>query len=239
MSQADPNHKDHQPAADNRYAGLLPLTLFLACVAAYVSLLIGWELFPRLLYAKHEQPIDFNHALHVDQLGDCEGCHWFREDGGFSGIPGNFTCTECHMDAIGYDPEEIKFVEQYVYKDREVDWYVYSRQPDCVFFSHAAHVLGGEISCETCHGDHGYSEHLRPYYENRITGYSRDIWGEKISGIHQAPWEADAVAHTDEEEYEQPAPADFTMPSMKMDDCAACHYQMKGVKREGCFVCHK
>ena len=61
-------------------------------------------------------------------------------------------------------------------------WLVYARQPDCVFFSHAAHIYGAEMECRTCHGDIGTSESLKPYEENRITGYSRDI-SSKRSGM--------------------------------------------------------
>ncbi|MBU2490118.1 MAG: cytochrome c family protein [Proteobacteria bacterium] len=242
MSQAEKNHQDHQPVAKNNdYAGLMPLTLFLAIVAAYASLLIGWVVFPMLLYAKYEQPINFNHSLHVDETGDCESCHYFREDGSYAGLPGNDVCTGCHSDVMGSDPEEIKYVEEYVNKDREVDWYVYSRQPDCVFFSHAAHVLKGEMECETCHGDVGAEESTRPYYVNRLTGYSRDIWGENISGINNHDWSALTSAHAGEDDGEDGhgEGGGFTMKSMKMDDCADCHLHMKGVEREGCFVCHK
>ena len=40
-----------------------------------------------------------------------------------------------------------------------------------------------ELKCEDCHGPHGASDTLRPYEENRISGYSRDIWGGSISGL--------------------------------------------------------
>ena len=46
-------------------------------------------------------------------------------------------------------------------------WLNHSKQPDCVFFSHSAHVIGAEMSCESCHGDIGTSEHTRVYEENR------------------------------------------------------------------------
>ena len=48
-----------------------------------VCFLSGWLLFPDLLYSKKEQPFNFNHALHVEEVGDCESCHFFREDGSF------------------------------------------------------------------------------------------------------------------------------------------------------------
>ena len=56
------------------------------------------------------------------------------------------------------------------------------------------------MDCITCHGPIGESEHLKTYEVNRITGYSRDIWGRNIAGLKRNPWDR-----------------------MKMDDCANCH----------------
>ena len=187
------------------------------------SLLVGWVAFPALLYSQKKQPIDFNHALHNKLVDNgCESCHLFREDGSYSGVPKLAQCVQCHEEANSEDPEEINFVEEYVKKDREVPWLVYSRQPDCVFFSHAAHVKAGKMECITCHGPIGESESLKPYQQNRITGYSRDIWGNHIAGIKRNSWDR-----------------------MKMDDCAECHAQAKvpagsvQTEKDGCFVCHK
>jgi hypothetical protein len=68
----------------------------------------------------------------------------------------------------------------------------------------------------------GESTTLRVYESNRITGYSRDIWGHNIAGFKRNTWDR-----------------------MKMDDCAECHQQKKEMlgsvqtQKEGCFVCHK
>lgn len=180
-------------------AGGAIILFFLIGVA--VSLLIGWVIFPELLYSQKKQPIDFNHALHVEQVENgCESCHFFREDGSFSGAPKLAQCIDCHEEVQGDSPDEIKFVTQYVQQGVEVPWLIYAKQPDCVFFSHAAHVLAAHMECVTCHGPIGESEHLRIYEENRITGYSRDIWGKNIAGIKKNSWDR-----------------------MKMDDCSECH----------------
>ncbi len=199
-----------------------PVLLFFF-VGLAISLIVGWGIFPQLLYSKKEQPVDFNHKLHVEEVENgCESCHYFRADGSFSGIPKISDCIECHEDTMGESEAEHVFVTEYVHKGREVPWMVYAKQPDCVFFSHAAHVKMGEISCETCHGHIGESDHARAYEENRITGYSRDIWGERISGFKKETWER-----------------------MKMDDCAGCHEEMTGritsvqTQYDACFVCHK
>jgi hypothetical protein len=199
-----------------------PIILFFI-LGLIASLLIGWVAFPPLLYSQKKQPVDFNHALHNGLVDNgCESCHFFREDGTYSGVPKLAQCVACHEEANSEDPEEIKFVEEYVKKEREVPWMVYSRQPACVFFSHAAHVKTAQMDCVTCHGPIGESESLKPYQQNRITGYSRDIWGENILGVKRNSWDR-----------------------MKMDDCAECH-ATAGVsagsvqtQKDGCLVCHK
>ena len=199
-----------------------PITLFFILGLA-ASLVLGWVIFPQLLYSQRRQPVEFNHALHNEEVDEeCESCHFFREDGTYSGIPKLEQCIDCHDEVQGEDPEEEKFVTQYVEKDREVPWLVYSRQPDHVFFSHVAHVKMGKMDCVTCHGNIGESESLKVYQANRITGLSRDIWGKNIAGFKKNTWDR-----------------------MKMDDCSECHVRenvnqhsvqtLKG----GCFVCHK
>lgn len=198
-----------------------PIILFFILGLA-ASMVLGWVIFPKLLYSQKRQPIEFNHALHNELVDEgCESCHFFREDGTYSGVPTLAQCVDCHEEVNGEDPEEEKFVSQYVAKGREVPWLVYSRQPDCVFFSHAAHVKMANMDCVTCHGPIGESESLKVYQKNRISGYSRDIWGENIAGIKRNSWDR-----------------------MKMDDCAECHNRNNvnqgsvQTHRGGCFVCH-
>ncbi|MDL2269037.1 cytochrome c family protein [Desulfosarcina sp. OttesenSCG-928-A07] len=211
------------PSVENRAdaAGSIIL-FFIFGFAAFMVL--GWVVFPSLLYSQKEQPFNFNHALHMEEVDNgCQSCHFFREDGSFSGIPKLAQCTSCHDEMVGQSAEEAEFVASYVWKNREVPWFSYARQPDCVFFSHAAHVLAARMDCVTCHGDIGTSESARPYEYNRITGYSRDIWGKNIAGIKQNTWDR-----------------------MKMSDCAECHKNsgaghISSVQtgRDACFVCHK
>ena len=199
-----------------------PYLLLFFLIGLALSLFVGWVIFPKVLYSQKNQPFDFNHKLHLEQVDDCESCHFLREDGTYSGAPRLAQCIDCHEETMGESEDEAIFVEQYVAKGREVPWLVYARQPDCVFFSHAAHIKGAKLDCTVCHGDFGNTESLRPYEENRITGYSRDIWGRNIAGFKQYTWDR-----------------------MKMDDCAECH-ESAGIHdssvqtgRDACFVCHK
>jgi len=215
----EPNSSSHSTS------GGLPHILLFFIIGLALSLIAGWGIFPKLLYSQKSQPFDFSHKLHLEQVDQgCQSCHFFREDGTFSGSPRLAQCLECHEEMQGQSEDEAIFVEQYVAKGREVPWHVYARQPDCVFFSHAAHVLGvAKTDCVACHGPIGTSDSLKPYEENRITGYSRDIWGPSIAGFKQNSWDR-----------------------MKMDDCAECHARFNVMhdssvqtKRDACFVCHK
>lgn len=215
--EAGPEEPHEAHGTDAKSSGWAVFTFFMIGVVG--SLLTGWIVFPDLLYSQKQQPIDFNHAIHLDAVYDgCASCHYFRDDGTFSGIPDLGACVDCHQEAMTDHPEEIKFVEEYVTPGIEVPWFSYSEQPDCVFFSHAAHVKGAAMTCESCHGDIGTSEHTRVYQENRITGYSRDIWGHSISRLGKP-------------EPGEPKP-------MKMNDCAKCHLEETGHKG-ACFQCHK
>jgi len=187
------------------------------------SLIIGWLIFPKLLYSQKDQPIDFNHAIHNDLVDEgCESCHFFREDGTYAGVPKLAQCSDCHEEVMDEENEnEVKFVNEFVLPGKEIPWLIYSRQPDCVFFSHAAHVKKAGMDCTVCHGPVGESTSLKPYEENRITGVSRDIWGKNIAGLKKHTWDR-----------------------MKMDDCAECHKEagMESsvqTKRDACFLCHK
>ena len=214
------NTAETKGGPENSAGGPIILFFLLGLIA---SMVVGWVIFPKLLYSKKHQPFDFNHQFHVEEVDNgCQSCHFFREDGTFSGAPKLAQCLECHEDLQGVSEDERIFVEEYVAKGREVPWLKYAEQPDCVFFSHAAHVTAAKMDCAECHGHIGESDHLKAFEENRISGYSRDIWGKNIAGIKHNTWDR-----------------------MKMDDCAECHMERTGrtssvqTQKDGCLVCHK
>jgi menaquinone reductase, multiheme cytochrome c subunit len=188
--------------------------LFLAGILA--SLAIGWFAFPAVLYRTEPQPMQFNHAIHTGEQNGmtCDMCHEFADDGSYKGIPAIAKCAECHSTPVGSTEAEKTLVETYVTPGKEIPWKVYSRQPDNAYFPHAVHVKAAEIKCEECHGPHGSSTTLPAYQVNRISGYSRDIWGRNISGIPSHPWEG-----------------------MKMDRCVRCHAERH--RDDSCLDCHK
>ena len=192
-------------------------------VAGFIgALIVGWIVFPMVLYSQKSQPLNFSHANHGPESDaglDCEECHFFYEDGTFSGIPELEKCTECHQDSespLSEDPAEVTLFTDYIEPGKEIPWLVYSRQPDCVYFSHIAHVKMANTECSVCHGDVANRKTLPAYKVNRLTGYSIDIWGRNITGYKRNPWDR-----------------------MKMDDCAECHRERGKEHNNACFVCHK
>ena len=215
VAENDHDHKNQDDGANG------PIILFFI-VGFVASLVLGWIIFPQLLYSQKKQPVAFSHNVHMEEVDEgCESCHFFREDGSYAGVPTLEQCIDCHEEPDGSNEEVDHFIEEYVLKDREVPWLIYSKQPPCVFFSHTAHVKKGGMDCVTCHGDIGESDSLPIYEENRITGYSRDIWGRSIAGFTRDP-----------------------QKRMKMDVCADCHRENNvnqgsvQTLRGGCFVCH-
>lgn len=93
-----------------------------------------------------EKPIPFNHKTHLTQgygISGCEDCHGYYENGRFTGIPTVGQCRACHEKPIFKD-----------YKDSDVPWESYARQPDLVYFSHIAVLKNRkEARCSSCHGD--------------------------------------------------------------------------------------
>ena len=185
-------------------------------VGFVLALFVGWVIFPPALYSEKVQPVDFSHAKHgLDKDLTCESCHAFRDDGSYTGIPKTQVCFDCHDEMPNSeDPREAQFIEEYVKTGKEIDWYVYSKQPPCVYFSHAPHVKTAKMECLTCHGPKETENHLPVYEQNRLTKYSRGIWGKNMF-----PWKSNS------------------WDRMKMDDCAECHTD-KGTSN-ACFVCHK
>jgi hypothetical protein len=100
---------------------------------------------------------------------------------------------------------------------------VYARQPESVWFSHTSHIRIAKLPCERCHGDQASSDQPRPYQEDRISGYSRDIWGYKGANHSRR-------VGASKDEF-------MVVPGMKMDDCIDCHRQ-EGLEHS-CLDCHK
>ena len=147
--------------------------LFLAGVLA--ALAAGWRGFPVVLFQRVPQPVDFSHKIHTDKAGaKCEDCHALRDDGTFAGVPALDKCSGCHAQPMGTSGEEKRFIDTYVTPNREVPWQVYARQPENVYFSHAAHMKLARAldlpAVPRCARRKRYA--WVPRSVNRISGYS-------------------------------------------------------------------
>jgi hypothetical protein len=100
------------------------------------------------------QPIEYSHKLHVQDEGlECIDCHLQVEEKPYATIPSIEVCTDCHdEEPISESPEELKLVE-HIKRDSTIAWKRIYRVPDHVYFSHRRHVVLGEISCASCHGN--------------------------------------------------------------------------------------
>lgn len=193
-----------------RIPGYIPFA-----VGALTALAAGWAAFPHAIYRTRQQPVDFSHKVHAEKAGQkCDDCHSFRADGTFAGIPTLDKCAGCHAAPMGTTVAEKNFIDRYVTPNRQPQWFDYAEQPENVWFSHITHVQQGGMKCETCHGNMGGADSLRPYQQDRISGYSRDIWGRSL--------------------FQSKAGA---VPGMTMNDCVACHTR-QGLSHS-CLDCHK
>jgi hypothetical protein len=99
-----------------------------------------------------EQPIAFNHRLHIHNGVPCTVCHAGARTGLEAGLPGVTTCRRCHEDVLYESPEEAKIRTTYE-KEQDLRWHPLTHLQPYVYFSHNRHVTLGERECETCHGD--------------------------------------------------------------------------------------
>lgn len=100
-----------------------------------------------------EQPIAFNHRIHVAKGFECSLCHQFVREQRFAGLPTLQTCLLCHSTQISQNPEEAK-VRALAERKEPLRWTrITEVHPgDAAYFSHRRHVAQGQIPCATCHG---------------------------------------------------------------------------------------
>ena len=119
-------------------------------VSAAVIMLLAFTV--RLLGAGH-QPVEFNHNLHINDVGlDCTDCHLNVMQGRKATLPDKEVCLDCHSELQGETSKEAAFVEL-LQSDIELKWQRVYVLPKHVYFSHFRHVTLGQISCQRCHGD--------------------------------------------------------------------------------------
>lgn len=104
---------------------------------------------------KPEQPIRFNHIIHVQQNKmECQYCHWSVSKAAYAAIPEVETCMGCHKFVPGADPAskaEIDKLKGYHERGEQVPWVKVHVMPQHVNFNHKRHVKAG-VTCQECHG---------------------------------------------------------------------------------------
>lgn len=100
---------------------------------------------------KPEQPIQFSHVQHVNQVGlDCRYCHSNVEESSFANIPSTETCMTCHSQVKVGSPLLEPLAASWNDQER-LAWNRVNQLPDYVYFNHSIHVNKG-VSCVECHG---------------------------------------------------------------------------------------
>ncbi len=100
-----------------------------------------------------EQPIAFNHSVHVEEGLECTDCHSQVESLPSATLPPVDLCTDCHADEPMSDSEDEALLLRYIEEGTPIPWQRIYEMPRHVYFSHRRHVVLGEIECMTCHGD--------------------------------------------------------------------------------------
>jgi hypothetical protein len=98
-----------------------------------------------------EQPVPFDHKLHVGLGTKCLDCHTIQSPGFAAGYPPAATCMACHA-AIKADSPHIQKLAEAEKSQKPVEWVKVYKVPDYVWFSHQTHVTDAKVSCDTCHG---------------------------------------------------------------------------------------
>ena len=99
------------------------------------------------------QPIEFNHNLHIKKAGiECTDCHLYAIKGVRATIPNIEICADCHQEPQTESVQEARLLE-YIRDGRRIPWRKIHRVPDHVYFSHRRHTSIAGIEGETCHGN--------------------------------------------------------------------------------------
>jgi hypothetical protein len=118
-----------------------------------VAVLAAIGLVVAALAAPVDQPIAFNHRVHLEAGGlECVDCHAHALDGARATIPGTEVCAPCHSEPQGSSAAEAAVVA-HVGAGTPIGWAQVHWVPDHVYFSHRRHTTQGRIACEVCHGN--------------------------------------------------------------------------------------
>jgi len=129
-------------------------------IVAVILLAVVGGVSMSLIAQSVEQPIPFNHKLHVEEAGmECTDCHLYAVDGVRATIPNIDVCGECHEEPLTESEHEAQ-VAEHVRDGVPIPWRKVYWVPEHVYFSHRRHTAIAGIACERCHGN--MSERVDP-----------------------------------------------------------------------------
>ncbi|MEM9445186.1 MAG: cytochrome c3 family protein [Verrucomicrobiota bacterium] len=138
-----------------RWTNWLAIKVVIAVVCIKTTVVLGITYYCTPKYTRvgymPNQPIPYDHSLHVGQLGlDCRYCHFGVEQVAHSNVPTTQTCMNCHSQVKMNSPKLAALRESWE-TGTPVEWVKIHKSPDYVYFNHAVHVNRG-VSCYSCHG---------------------------------------------------------------------------------------
>ncbi len=138
-----------------RQLNLLPLVIGAGGgVATFGLITLFWVYFsPANLQVGYrpEQPVDYSHRLHADELGlDCRYCHANVERSFEAMVPPTQTCMGCHS-VVRTDSIKLQPVRDSFESGESIEWVRVHQVPDHVYFDHSVHLAVG-VGCVSCHG---------------------------------------------------------------------------------------
>jgi hypothetical protein len=146
------------------YAGLsLSLAILLAALGLGPFALIAQDpsakdASTKLAKTPAEQPVPFNHKLHLTFDMKCQECHPNPEPGDRMTLPAADKCMECHR-TIVKDRPSIQKLAEFAKSRQTVPWVRVYVVSGWVFWNHRSHLEAG-MKCEACHGEVGKMEVL-------------------------------------------------------------------------------
>ena len=114
------------------------------------------------------QPIHYSHKIHAGANKiDCNYCHSSARSSKTAAVPSANVCMNCHTeiktgtntgeteiqkiyDAVGFNPETGKYIEDY--QQKPIEWIRVHSLPDLTYFNHSQHVTVAGLECQQCHG---------------------------------------------------------------------------------------
>ncbi len=98
-----------------------------------------------------DQPIQFNHSLHIGFGVQCLYCHPGAWKQASAGLPTEAKCWGCHQQIPIKNADQQKLADA-VTNNQPIQWVPVFIQPDFVYFNHRPMIAAG-LNCETCHGE--------------------------------------------------------------------------------------